>query len=119
MEIQALGYVGIGASDLTDWTDFATNWLGMQAVDRGAGVRAFRMDDRKQRLVVDRALPEVPLLDSLLHLIHLPESLHFVRAAGKCQSLLELPSVNVNVSCVVREDLVERIEKKSRFYLGD
>src|SRR5579871_4227127 len=27
MEVQALGYVGIGASDLTDWTDFATNWL--------------------------------------------------------------------------------------------
>ncbi len=30
----------------------------MQAVDRGAGVRAFRMDDRKQRLVIDRSLPE-------------------------------------------------------------
>jgi hypothetical protein len=26
MEVQALGYVGIGATDLTDWTDFATNW---------------------------------------------------------------------------------------------
>jgi hypothetical protein len=30
----------------------------MQAVDRGAGQRAFRMDDRKQRLVIDLALPE-------------------------------------------------------------
>src|SRR5215475_10352925 len=30
----------------------------MQVVDRGGGVRAFRMDDRKQRLVVDRSLPE-------------------------------------------------------------
>ena len=30
----------------------------MQAVDRGAGVRAFRMDDRRQRLVIDRSLPE-------------------------------------------------------------
>lgn len=58
MEIQALGYVGIGASDLTDWTDFATNWLGMQMVERGNSCRAFRMDDRKQRLVVDRSLPE-------------------------------------------------------------
>ncbi|HTI82994.1 MAG TPA: VOC family protein [Acetobacteraceae bacterium] len=56
MEIQALGYVGIGASDLTDWTDFATNWLGMQMVERGNACRAFRMDDRKQRLVVDRSL---------------------------------------------------------------
>lgn len=58
MEIQALGYVGVGASDLTDWTDFATNWLGMQLVERGDSVRAFRMDDRQQRLVVDRTIGE-------------------------------------------------------------
>lgn len=58
MSIQGLGYLGIGTGKLDDWTDFATNWLGMQAVDRGAGVRAFRMDDRKQRLVVDKSLPE-------------------------------------------------------------
>ena len=58
MEIQALGYLGIGTARLDDWSDFATGWLGMQAVDRGAGVRAFRMDDRKQRLVVDRSLAE-------------------------------------------------------------
>jgi len=58
MSIQALGYLGVGTAKLDDWTDFATNWLGMQMVDRGAGVRAFRMDDRKQRLVVDQSLPE-------------------------------------------------------------
>ena len=58
MTIQALGYLGIGTDKLDDWTNYATRWLGMQAVDRGAGVRAFRMDDRKQRLVVDRSLPE-------------------------------------------------------------
>ena len=58
MEVQALGYVGIGASDLTDWTDFATNWLGMQMVERGNACRAFRMDDRSQRLVVDRSLAD-------------------------------------------------------------
>lgn len=58
MTIQALGYLGIGGDRLDDWSAFATGHLGMQAVDRGAGVRAFRMDDRKQRLVVDRALPE-------------------------------------------------------------
>ena len=56
MEIEALGYVGVGASDLSDWTDFATNWLGMQLVERGNAVRAFRMDDRSQRLIVDRSL---------------------------------------------------------------
>ena len=58
MEVQALGYVGIGASNLTDWTDFATNWLGMQMVERGNARRAFRMDDRRQRLVVDRSLAD-------------------------------------------------------------
>src|SRR6516165_4603579 len=58
MEVQALGYVGIGASDLSGWTDFATNWLGMQVVERGNVCRAFRMDDRKQRLVIDRSLAD-------------------------------------------------------------
>src|SRR6516162_3406904 len=58
MTIQALGYLGIGTAKLDDWTNYATNWLGMQAVNRGAGVRAFRMDDRKQRLVIDRSLAE-------------------------------------------------------------
>ena len=49
MTIQALGYLGIGTDKLDDWTNYATGWLGMQAVDRGPGLRAFRMDDRKQR----------------------------------------------------------------------
>ncbi|WP_428484074.1 VOC family protein [Rhodopila sp.] len=58
MEIQALGYVGIGSSDLSEWTSFASDWLGMQMIERGNTARAFRMDDRSQRLVVDRSLPE-------------------------------------------------------------
>ncbi len=58
MEIQALGYLGIGTAKADAWSDFATGWLGMQAVDRGGGMRAFRMDDRKQRLFIDSAMPE-------------------------------------------------------------
>ncbi len=58
MAIQALGYLGIGTDRLDDWTSYATNWLGMQAVDHSGRVGAFRMDDRKQRLVIDRSLPE-------------------------------------------------------------
>ena len=58
MPITALGYVGLGADDLTSWTEFATGLLGMQMVERGNASRAFRMDDRKQRLILDRALPE-------------------------------------------------------------
>lgn len=58
MEIQGLGYMGIGTSDLSEWTRFATDWLGMQMIERGNTARAFRMDDRSQRLVVDRSLAE-------------------------------------------------------------
>ncbi|MFO1061405.1 MAG: VOC family protein [Dongiaceae bacterium] len=58
MEIQALGYLGVGTSRLDDWTALATAGLGMQAVDRGGGLRAFRMDDRRQRLVLDGGLGE-------------------------------------------------------------
>ena len=56
MTVQALGYVGIGAANPEDWSDFATSMAGMQAVDRGTAGRAFRMDDRKQRLIIDPAL---------------------------------------------------------------
>ncbi|MGO4712826.1 VOC family protein [Bradyrhizobium sp. 2TAF24] len=55
MEITALGYVGIQSSQLDDWSRMATGLLGMQQVDRGGKVRAFRMDDRTQRLIVDGA----------------------------------------------------------------
>ena len=58
MEIQALGYLGVGTAKLDDWTSLATRGLGMEAVDRGGGMRAFRMDDRKQRLVLDSKLPD-------------------------------------------------------------
>lgn len=56
MEIQALGYLGVASDKLDDWSAFAPSWLGMQPVDRGGGMRAFRMDDRTQRFFVDRTL---------------------------------------------------------------
>lgn len=55
MTIKALGYIGVQSSNVDDWSSFATGLLGMQAVDRGGAVRTFRMDDRKQRLVVTGA----------------------------------------------------------------
>ena len=58
MAIQALGYLGFGSDKLDDWTDFASGFVGMQAVDRGAKMRAFRMDDRKQRLIIDGDLAD-------------------------------------------------------------
>ena len=55
MTIQALGYMVIGSDRLSEWDGFATRLLGMQRVDRAGGVRAFRMDDRAQRLIVSDA----------------------------------------------------------------
>lgn len=52
MAICALGYLGVRSDRLADWSAFAGALLGMQQVDRGGKALAFRMDDRKQRLVV-------------------------------------------------------------------
>ena len=52
MAITALGYLGIRSDLRDDWSAFAGGLLGMQEVDRAGKTIAFRMDDRKQRLVV-------------------------------------------------------------------
>ena len=52
MPITALGYMGIRAQSLGDWSDYAGRFLGMQQVDHGGGSLAFRMDDWRQRFVV-------------------------------------------------------------------
>lgn len=56
--VQSLGYVGFGSSALGDWRDFGTGLLGLQAIETSASLLSFRMDDRKQRIVIDRALPD-------------------------------------------------------------
>ena len=58
MPLQALGYAGFGSAALDDWRQFGTSLVGLQAVERSASLLAFRMDDRKQRIVIDRAMPE-------------------------------------------------------------
>src|ERR1700732_812365 len=58
MPLQALGYVGFGSAALDDWRQFGTGLVGLQAVERSPSLLAFRMDDRKQRIVIDRAMPD-------------------------------------------------------------
>src|SRR5258708_36423187 len=53
MGIEGLGYIGVRAKDLGDWGTYAANFLGLQRIDKSRSSLAFRMDDRKQRLVVD------------------------------------------------------------------
>jgi 2,3-dihydroxybiphenyl 1,2-dioxygenase len=54
--IVGLGYAGFGSDALDDWRQFGTGLVGLQAIERGNSLLAFRMDDRKQRIVIDRAL---------------------------------------------------------------
>jgi hypothetical protein len=58
MAVQALGYLGISTQDIDEWSDFATRQLELQLVDRGVSRRAFRVDDRRQRFVVDKERPD-------------------------------------------------------------
>jgi 2,3-dihydroxybiphenyl 1,2-dioxygenase len=60
MTIQSLGYMGIRSKNLEDWTAYAGRFLGMQLVDKSRGTAAFRMDDRKQRIVVEAGEGEGP-----------------------------------------------------------
>src|SRR3954447_19911841 len=54
MSVQSLGYLGIRAKSLDDWADYGVKLLGLQRIDRSASSLAFRMDDRKQRIIVDQ-----------------------------------------------------------------
>jgi 2,3-dihydroxybiphenyl 1,2-dioxygenase len=58
MALQALGYVGFGSADLDGWRQFGTGLVGLQAVERSPSLLAFRMDDRKQRIVIDKSMPD-------------------------------------------------------------
>ena len=58
MAVRALGYAGFGSAALDDWRQFGTGLVGLQAVQRSPSLLAFRMDDRKQRIVIDRSQPD-------------------------------------------------------------
>jgi 2,3-dihydroxybiphenyl 1,2-dioxygenase len=58
MAVQAFGYLGISTQSIDDWSDFATRQLGLQLVDQTTSSRAFRMDDRRQRVILDKERPD-------------------------------------------------------------
>ena len=58
MTVQAMGYFWVGTDKIDDWTSLANSQLGLQQVDRGGALRAFRMDDRKQRVIFDGGMPD-------------------------------------------------------------
>ena len=52
MELQSLGYIGVRAKNVEDWLDYGQKFLGLQLVDRSRSTLTFRMDDRRQRVVI-------------------------------------------------------------------
>ena len=55
MSVLSLGYMGVRAKKLEDWTSYGPRHLGLQRVDKSRSSVAFRMDDRSQRIVVNEA----------------------------------------------------------------
>jgi 2,3-dihydroxybiphenyl 1,2-dioxygenase len=52
MSLQSLGYIGIRTKSLEDWSQYGSRFLGLELVDKSRSSLAFRMDDRRQRIVV-------------------------------------------------------------------
>lgn len=53
MWLHSLGYVGFKGQNLQQWQYFASEYIGLQVQDAARSSLSFRMDDRKQRVVVD------------------------------------------------------------------
>lgn len=60
MSVQALGYVGVDATDLDAWRAFAGDVFAMQVVERGGDGLALRTDERCQRMLVQRGERDGP-----------------------------------------------------------
>ncbi len=53
MSVLALGYVGVSSKEMEDWASYGPRQLGVQRVDQSRSTIAFRMDDRRQRIIVN------------------------------------------------------------------
>lgn len=60
MSVLALGYIGVDARDLDAWRAFGTDVLAMQIIESGPGALALRMDERCQRVLVQRGAGDGP-----------------------------------------------------------
>jgi 2,3-dihydroxybiphenyl 1,2-dioxygenase len=52
MQLSSFGYACLRSDRLGDWAEYGPKFLGLQLVERTASALRFRMDDRKQRIVV-------------------------------------------------------------------
>ncbi len=52
MALSSFGYASLRSDKLADWAEYGPKFLGLQLVERTGSALRFRMDDRKQRIVV-------------------------------------------------------------------
>jgi 2,3-dihydroxybiphenyl 1,2-dioxygenase len=52
MTLSSFGYASLRSDRLDDWAEYGARFLGLQLVERTRSALRFRMDDRKQRIVV-------------------------------------------------------------------
>src|SRR5258706_7538322 len=52
MSVASFGYASLRSDRIDDWAEYGPKFLGLQLVDRTRSALKFRMDDRKQRIVV-------------------------------------------------------------------
>jgi 2,3-dihydroxybiphenyl 1,2-dioxygenase len=52
MTLQSLSYIGVRAADIDDWAKLGVELFGLQLAERTRATLRFRMDDRRQRVIV-------------------------------------------------------------------
>jgi 2,3-dihydroxybiphenyl 1,2-dioxygenase len=52
MTLSSFGYASLRSDRIDDWAEYGAKFLGLQLVERTKSTLKFRMDDRKQRIVV-------------------------------------------------------------------
>lgn len=60
MGIKSLGYLGVNATDLGQWKNYATKVLGMQVVDESADQLLLRLDEKYHRIAVHKSAVDSP-----------------------------------------------------------
>src|SRR5260370_42712392 len=109
MGIDARGYIGVRARDLDDWAGYGSNFLGLQRIDKSRSTLAFRMDDRKQRLLVDADGGQGIDQESLFAVIHterkgraaLVDALQAEEVAAVACPVVQIPGANPDIApCV-------------------
>ena len=52
MTLSSFGYASLRSDRIDDWAEYGAKFLGLQVVERTKSALKFRMDDRKQRIVI-------------------------------------------------------------------